>query len=56
MAVPTKANSVPQVHPTPNQIHRKSAGTKREKYKASSEVSRIVQIVLSKKQRDLLIY
>jgi hypothetical protein len=27
-----------------------------EKYKASSEVSRIVQIVLSKKQRDLLIY
>jgi hypothetical protein len=29
--VPTKANSVPQVHPTPNQIHRKSAVTKREK-------------------------
>jgi hypothetical protein len=26
-----KVNSVPQVHPTPNQIHRKSAATKREK-------------------------
>ena len=26
----SKGNSVPQAHLTPNQIHRKSAGTKKE--------------------------